>query len=158
MIHHKRQLRERNKVSSVDRLNMSDEIRINGVRFTLGDLFNVVDDFYARVQVDPILKVPFHSVHDWPDHIQRITHFWWIRFGGKPYLFAEYNPVLKHFFAGFNTVFLTQWLKLFHETLREHLNEEQSNLWKVISERMGHSLSIKNDYFKEHYEINKNQS
>jgi len=137
----------------MEKPNLTDEIQVNHVTFTHGDIFNVVDDFYTKVQTDSILKVPFESVHDWPEHIQRITHFWWIRFGGKPYMFAEYNPVLKHFFAGFNAHFLSRWLQLFHETLGAHLNQTQVELWKVISERMGQSLSIKNDHFKEHYEL-----
>lgn len=133
----------------------TDEILVNNVIFTHKDIFNVVNDFYTRVQTDSLLKVPFSSVHDWPEHIQRITHFWWIRFGGKPYLFAEYNPVLKHFYAGFNAEFLTRWLQLFHATLRSHLNQSQSDLWVLISERMGQALSMKNEYFREQYEQNK---
>lgn len=129
----------------------TDEILVNNVIFTHKDIFNVVNDFYTRVQTDPLLQVPFSSVHDWPEHIQRITHFWWIRFGGKPYMFAEYNPVLKHFHAGFNAEFLARWLQLFHATLRNHLNQNQIDLWVLISERMGQALSMKNEYFREHY-------
>ncbi len=135
----------------------TDEIIVNGVSFTHGDIYNVVDDFYTRIQGDVMLKVPFQSVHDWPEHIQRLTHFWWIRFGGKPYMFAEYNPVLKHFFAGFDGLFLSRWLQLFYETLCSHLNPDQIQLWKMVTERMGQSLSIRNEHFKEYYEQNKNQ-
>lgn len=133
----------------------TDGILVNNIAFTHKDIFNVVNDFYHRVQADPMLQVPFNSVHDWPEHIQRITHFWWIRFGGTPYMFAEYNPVLKHFFAGFNAEFLARWLQLFHATLHAHLTSEQAELWTLISERMGHSLTIKNEYFREHYDHTK---
>jgi hemoglobin len=92
--------------------------------------------------------VPFKSVGDWPEHIQRLTHFWWVRFGGRPYLFNYYNPVAKHFFAGFNRELLTRWLFIFHETLQAHLTPKQATLWKVISERMGEALFIKNELFK----------
>lgn len=125
------------------------EIRINGVAFTHQNMFDVVDDFYTRIQNDPVLQIPFKSVHDWPEHIARLTHFWWTRFGGKAYMFAEYNPPLKHFYAGFNDELLKRWLRLFHETLKTHLSPEQVSLWKLISERMGDSLSMKNEYLKQ---------
>ncbi|MBC7740672.1 MAG: group III truncated hemoglobin [Bdellovibrionaceae bacterium] len=127
-------------------------LTINGVTFEHVDIFNVVNDFYYRIQQDPILQVPFYSVHDWPEHVERITHFWWIRFGGKPYLFSDYNPVAKHFFAGFNGELLARWLSIFKDTLNTHLKPEQAELWKNISERMGESLTIKNEMFRREYE------
>lgn len=127
-------------------------VEVNGVTFSHADLFAVVDDFYTRIQHDPILKVPFQSVADWPEHIERLTHFWWVRFGGKPYLLNHYNPVAKHFFAGFNRELLARWLSIFHATLADHLTPEQVQLWKVISERMGQALAMKNEMFKEAYE------
>lgn len=132
--------------------NEQEQISVNGVTFTHGDIFRVVDDFYTRIQQDSLLSVPFRSVHDWPDHIQRLTHFWWIRFGGKPYLFSEYNPVAKHFFAGFNSEFLAQWLMLFHATLQTHLRQDQVDLWTLISQKMGQALSMKNEHFRAAYE------
>lgn len=133
----------------------NDTIDVNGVAFAHKDIFNVVDDFYARVQKDPLLKVPFGSVEDWPEHIQRLTHFWWIKLGGKPYLFTYYNPVAKHFHAGFNRELLTRWLALFHETLRTHLTPAQAALWTSLSERMGEGLSLKNEMMKSEYEKRK---
>lgn len=127
-------------------------VEINGVNFTHADIFNVVDDFYTRIQNDSILQVPFRSVGDWPEHIQRLTHFWWIKFGGEPYLFGYYNPVAKHFFAGFSRDLLVRWLSIFHETLEAHLQPQQVALWKLISERMGQALSTKNEIFRREHE------
>ncbi len=123
-------------------------VTVNGIEFSHDDIFNVVDDFYTRVQNDPLLRVPFESVHDWPEHIKRLTHFWWMRFGGDRYMPISYDPVEKHFLAGFNREFLTQWLFLFDETLKTHLPPAQVALWKLISERMGDSLTMKNDALK----------
>ncbi len=127
-------------------------VNINGVSFSRDDILRVVEDFYTRIQHDPILQVPFRSVGNWPEHIQRLSHFWWVRFGGKPYLFNHYNPVAKHFFAGFNRELLTRWLALFHEVLEMHLRPEQATLWKMISERMGEALFTKNELFRRDYE------
>lgn len=124
---------------------------VNGITFNHQDIEKVVDSFYFKVQHDAILKIPFQSVHDWPEHIQRLTHFWWIKFGGKPYMFSEYNPVLKHFFAGFNEELLTRWLSIFHATLAEHLTNAQCTLWTNISDQMGRGLLMKNELFRTHH-------
>lgn len=137
---------------------LDDDERIvilNSLEFTHADILRVVDDFYTRIQGDPLLQIPFKSVGDWPEHIRKLTHFWWVRFGGEPYLFNHYNPVAKHYFAGFNRELLTRWLFIFDETLRTHLAPEQAALWKLISERMGEALTAKNDLFGRNYESRK---
>jgi hypothetical protein len=52
---------------------------------------------------------------------------------------------MKHFEAGFNDQFLERWLALFHQVLRENLEENQYQIWAAISEKMGQSLSFRND-------------
>ncbi len=130
-------------------------VTVRGVAFHHEDIRRVVETFYRRVEHDPVLKVPFRSVHDWPEHIERLTHFWWIKFGGKPYMFGHYNPVLKHYHAGFNEAFLARWLGLFHEVLREHLNPEQCELWTLISTQMGRGLAVKNEWYRQMVESGK---
>lgn len=130
----------------------NETLDVHGVIFSHQDLFDVVDDFYTRIQKDDLLSIPFQSVHDWPEHIERLTHFWWIRFGGRPYLISDYNPVLKHFFAGFNETLLKRWLSLFHQTLSDHLSPEQVQMWSMISSRMGQALNMKNEMFKQHHQ------
>lgn len=125
-------------------------VQVNGVAFTHGDLLRVVDAFYAQVAVDPVLAVPFASVQDWPAHIARLTHFWWIRFGGRAYLSASYNPVIKHAEAGFTDELLQRWLMLFHTTVRAQLTPEQAELWIRISTSMGSALSAQNDQYVRH--------
>ena len=129
-----------------------ETIKVHEISFTHRDIYNVVDNFYHRIQLDPMLRIPFQSVGDWPEHIQKLTHFWWIRFGGKPYQFNQYNPAAKHFFAGFNRELLERWLMIFNDTLQSHLTPDQAKLWKLISERMGESLTLKNELFRREYE------
>lgn len=126
----------------------NESVALNGIEFYHRDIAAVVDTFYRRVEHDPVLKVPFDSVLDWPEHIERMTHFWWTKFGGFPYLDTYYDPVTKHYRAGFNTAFLARWLGLFHEVLRETLSSEQAELWEIISIRMGQGLTMKNDMYK----------
>jgi hemoglobin len=129
-----------------------DQISLNRIPFRHEDIRQVVDRFYRRVEPDPVLSVPFRSVKDWPEHIERMTHFWWIRFGGPAYLDTSYNPVEKHFAADFNLAFLSRWLTLFQDTLEATLTPEQAQLWGIVAERIGQSLSIKNDYYKREYQ------
>lgn len=135
--------------------NDHDTLLVNGLTFTFKNIRDVVEEFYSQIPHDTQLKVPFSSVHDWPEHIARLTHFWWIRFGGKPYMFSEYNPVLKHYYAGFNEELLERWLGLFQKTLMKNLNEEQAHLWATIAQKMGKGLSIRNEMLHKHYEQKK---
>lgn len=135
----------------------SEYLTINGVSFSYGEVAAVVDQFYTRVQQDPILQVPFRSVHNWPEHVDRLTHFWWTKFGGRPYLRASYDPVTKHFLAGFNTALLSRWLTVFHEVLQKNLDPEQKELWEMVSIRMGQGLSIKNEMYKEEHQNEQRQ-
>lgn len=127
-------------------------VDINGVGINHEKIFNVVNSFYQKVEKDNLLKIPFQSVHDWPEHIERLTHFWWLRFGGKPYMFSHYNPVTKHYFAGFNKTLLEHWLHLFHKTLDEELTPEQAASWKEVSQQMGKALNFRNDIYKKQHE------
>lgn len=144
-------------MKSAEPLVVDKHVTVNGVDFTHDEILRVVDDFYDHIQRDPVLQIPFKSVVDWPEHVQKLTHFWWIRFGGKPYLFTHYNPVAKHYFAGFNRELLTRWLFLFHETLQTHLKPDQAAMWRLVSERMGEGLSVKNEFFRREYESRKQE-
>jgi hemoglobin len=126
-----------------------EALDLDGTPLSWGEIHTVVDTFYGRIQTDPILEVPFRTVLDWPHHIERLTHFWWIRLGGRPYLNGMYNPVEKHFLAGFNPPLLKRWLALFKKTIEENVSPEAGVLWIEIAEHMGQALSMKNDAYSE---------
>lgn len=128
-----------------------DFLEVRSIRFTFQDIFTVVDSFYQEVAKDPLLKIPFQSVQDWPHHIDNLTHFWWTRFGGRPYLETSYNPVGKHYEAGFNDAFLERWLTLFKGILNQKLSSEQSDIWEAITISMGTALSKNNELMKQKY-------
>lgn len=136
----------------------TEQVTLDGIIFTHKNLETVVNDFYTSVSKDPVLQVPFQSVHDWPEHIARMTHFWWIKFGGRPYLFNQYNPIPKHFFAGFNATFLERWLGLFTETLNADLQPAQAKSWLTLASRIGDFLSRQNEIYKQAHEAKANES
>lgn len=133
--------------------NKNDYITIRSIPFSFDDIHSVIDLFYQQVAKDDLLKVPFSSVQDWPHHIESLTHFWWTRFGGMAYLETSYNPVGKHFEAGFNEEFLERWLALFKKTLDTRLTPAQSQIWESISISMGSALSRNNEMMKQHYAV-----
>ena len=129
----------------------TDAVSLNNIRFEFADIHKVVDRFYTKIQNDELLKVPFGSVKDWPHHIEHLTHFWWGRLGGDPYMDASYNPPRKHFQAGFTEELLKRWLGLFNETLNETLRPSQAQLWAQIAARMGYALNMKNEMIKKNH-------
>lgn len=118
---------------------------LNGVSFTWEDIHKVVSSFYRQVQYDQLLSIPFQTVDDWPHHIERLTHFWWIRFGGRPYMHVNYDPIGKHFETGFNEHFLERWLELFQKTLQSELSKEQAELWHHFAQNIGVALTRNNE-------------
>ncbi len=127
--------------------NNNDVIKIKEYEFPFAQVSAVVFQFYQMVTIDELLKQPFSSVEDWPHHIENLTHFWWCRLGGYPYMQTTYNPVEKHFQAGFNQVFLKRWLELFREVLQNNLSLEQAEIWASLAERMGTALSVNHENY-----------
>ncbi|GAB3243609.1 group III truncated hemoglobin [Chitinimonas naiadis] len=102
----------------------------------------VVDTFYRRVRAHPLLSVPFARVHDWPQHLEHLSHFWWVTLGGERYLDYRYAVPQRHAEAGFTPALLVDWLALFHETVREQVAPPLADAWLERAERIGKSLSL----------------
>ena len=132
-------------------MEQNDFVEINSIKFTLEDINLVVKKFYTKVEIDPYLRGPFNVVDDWPHHIDRLTHFWWVRMGGRAYMDAQYNPVQKHYETGFSEELLDHWLTLFKNVLKETLSPEQSQIWTNLAEGMGAALNRNNELMKLHY-------
>jgi hemoglobin len=103
----------------------------------------VVERFYARVRVDPLLGPIFGSaVHDWPEHLGRLTDFWSSvmltsgRYKGRP-LPAH----LKH--AGAITPEAFQrWLGLWQAVTNELLAPDAAAAIQAKAARIAESLSL----------------
>ncbi len=126
----------------------NEVLDVHLIKFTFGDINNVITKFYAKVSKDDHLQGPFGVVDDWPHHIDRLTHFWWIRFGGTPYMDVQYDPIQKHFETGFTSGLLEIWLDLFKDTLDENLSPPQSELWYEFAGRIGVALNRNNEIIK----------
>ena len=137
-------------MTSENNPNKEDFVEVNSIQFSFEEMNNVVKKFYAKVAVDDHLHGPFSVVDDWPHHIERLTHFWWIRFGGMPYMDVQYDPIGKHLETGVNEGLLEIWLDLFKEVLHETLASSQALLWSEFAERIGVALNRNNEMMKKH--------
>lgn len=103
---------------------------------------SVVAAFYSQVRQHPTLAGPFARVHDWPHHLEILTHFWWVTLGGERYLDYSYQVPAKHAEAGFTPALLKDWLALFQDTVTEHLPAEQAIAWIERARKIGTSLNM----------------
>ena len=55
----------------------TDFIMLTGEEFKIEEIKQVLSKFNLKVETDDLLKFPFQSVHNSPEHIERLTHFWW---------------------------------------------------------------------------------
>lgn len=101
----------------------------------------VVDVFYERIQMHPVLQAPFAGVHDWPAHKEILTHFWWVTLGGKRYMDYSYAVARKHNDAGFTPALLVDWLGLFRDVVNAELPAELAGGWIRRAEVIGQSLT-----------------
>lgn len=105
----------------------------------------VVDDFYNQIQKHPTLSNPFSIVSHWKEHKEKIAEFWWVVLGGIPNNPYKYDPVNKHFAAGFTKELLEDWKALFFEVLSQHLPLNLAQAWQSRVELIGGNLLIQND-------------
>lgn len=108
-------------------------------------VLTVVDEFYNLIQTHHTLAKPFGSVENWDEHKKRIAEFWWTALGGQPTESYKYNPVAKHFSAGFNHALLKDWQALFKQVLDKHLAEDLAAKWFDRVELIGSNLERIND-------------
>lgn len=104
-----------------------------------------VHSFYEQVRAHPVLSVPFLRVHDWPTHLDKIVHFWWVGLGGERYLDYNYQMPTKHAEAGFTPDFYAIWIGLFESTLNANLPPELAQPWLARAQNIGRAMTMMHD-------------
>lgn len=90
---------------------------------TREDIQLLVDEFYGKVQKDPLLGPVFAHV-DWPHHLPTMYNFWSsMLLGDQSY---RGNPLQKHIPLAIEGDHFDQWLKLFHETVDANFSGEKA--------------------------------
>ncbi|MEJ2633216.1 MAG: group III truncated hemoglobin [Acidihalobacter sp.] len=107
----------------------------------LQTIHQVVDDFYRRVQDDPVLGTRFSVVTDWAAHKARIVHFWWVALGGAAYEPYRYRVVYTHRALEVRASEIQRWLDLFADCVQSALPESLAAVWLHRAKAMGGSLA-----------------
>jgi hemoglobin len=100
---------------------MNDVAPTNDVEtVTETELGALVDRFYAKVRADDMLGPVFNpAVSDWPEHLEKLTHFWSsiMLTSGK----YHGNPMAAHYkhLSRIKPEMFTRWLALWGETTEE---------------------------------------
>lgn len=109
----------------------------------------VVDEFYNRIQVHPTLAEPFEIIEDWPEHKEKLAHFWWLSLGGEPYANFQYDVGPKHMVLPINDSHVDEWLDLFYEVMAKHIPEEHAEAWHFRARNMGRAIRMMVSYHQQ---------
>lgn len=103
------------------------------------DIVRLVDAFYDRVRVDPVLGPVFNpAVHDWDAHKATLVRFWSsIMLGTREY---RGNPMAAHLPHPIVDGHFGHWLALWRDTAHEVLASEQAEAFHERARRIAQSL------------------
>ena len=110
---------------------------------TEADLQQLVDAFYAKVRLDPVLGPVFgRAVTDWPEHLEKLGAFW----SSVMLTSGRYkgNPVAAHLrqARAIEPAMFDRWLDLWRETAREALTVSDAAAVIEKAERIAESLKL----------------
>ena len=112
------------------------------------DIRLLVDTFYGKVRIDPLLGGIFNGVikDRWPQHLEKMYSFWQtVLLGVHTYYGSPFPPHAqlpveqKHFDA---------WLKLWHETVDEHFTGKKAAEAKWRGDKMAVMFLSKIGYYR----------
>ena len=106
-------------------------------------LRTLVDLFYARVRLDPLIGPVFNgAIHDWPDHLDKLQAFWSSvmltsgRYKGRPL------PAHIRHGEAITPVSFERWLALWREATEEVMPPVAAAALQEKAARIAESLSL----------------
>ncbi|WP_263355748.1 group III truncated hemoglobin [Acidicapsa ligni] len=109
-------------------------------QITLAEIDNLVDVFYGKVQLDPLIGPIFlQEVEDWPAHLALLKDFWASSMLGTGSF--KGNPLETHLrLPKLNREHFERWLALFAETASEQLVPAHAALFVTKSRRIAETF------------------
>lgn len=103
------------------------------------EISDLVDRFYARVQVDPVIGPVFNqAIEDWPAHLTLLKSFWSsVLLGTRSY---KGDPMMTHLQLPLEETHFQRWLTLFAETARETMKPEPAEMVIARSQRIAQNF------------------
>lgn len=110
---------------------------------TEDSLRQLVERFYARVRDDDLIGPLFNAtVHDWPEHLEKLTAFW----SSVMLTSGRYkgNPMAAHLrhASQIEPAMFERWLALWKGTARELLGPDAAAAIIAKAERIAESLQL----------------
>ena len=103
----------------------------------------LVDAFYAKVRLDPLIGPVFNgAIDDWPEHLDKLQAFWSSimltsgRYKGRPL------PAHVKHADSISSASFERWLALWGETTGEMLDAASAAALQDKAERIAESLSL----------------
>lgn len=115
---------------------------------TLEDIKTLVDTFYTKVQLHPILSPVFNErIQDkWPEHLQKMYSFW------QTILLEEYTyfgrPFPPHAQLPVDATHFDAWLQLFNKTVDELFTGDKATEAKWRAGKMAEMFQLKLAHFR----------
>lgn len=110
----------------------------------------LVDRFYAKVRVDPMLGGIFNGVIQdrWPHHLAKMYTFWGtVLLGEQSYQGAPFRP---HKDLPVQQDHFDRWMLLFRATVQEHFNGPIADLALMNAERMAAMFMERISFYRAH--------
>lgn len=122
---------------------MSEDFSVPAEEITEDRLRELIPAFYARVRKDPLIGPVFNDVvHDWPEHLGKLTDFWSSvmltsgRYKGRPLpAHAKHGDRISP--ASFE-----RWLAIWRETTAELMPPAAAAAMQDKAARIAESLQI----------------
>ncbi len=117
---------------------MMDKVQIDEA-----GLKHLIETFYARVRQDDMIGPLFNdAVHDWPDHLERLTAFWSsIMLGSGRYKGQPVPAHMQHKDRIAPEMF-DRWLRLWQMTTDELMAPEAAAQLQAKAARIAESLGL----------------
>ncbi|MBY0553462.1 group III truncated hemoglobin [bacterium] len=106
------------------------------------EVIQIVDSFYAKVKLDPVIGPIFNDVAkvDWHEHMPKLYNFWEdLLFGTDNYKGRPFPPHMK---LNLQSTHFEIWLKLFTETIDENYQGIKAEEMKARARRIALNFSI----------------
>lgn len=99
------------------------------------EISNLVDRFYAKVRLDPVIGPIFNAaIEDWPAHLSILKDFWSTVLLTNPRYKGD--PLSKHLELPIEPQHFERWLQLFEETAHEVMPAEHASIVIIKSHRI----------------------
>lgn len=115
---------------------------------TLDDIKLMVNSFYSKVQIDPLIGPIFKEKigNRWPEHLEKMYGFWQTilldvhAYSGSPFPPHKHLPVDKEHF--------NRWIAIFNTNTDEHFQGALAEEAKLRANSMAEMFFYKINYFR----------